>query len=119
MFTIGRMMQYGGGAVLAGLAMTTLAPAPAVAGAVTFAYGSLANNATDATIQSFMNTALAGIGSVVVTGAVASNSYNADGHVTGPSTRDGTSILYAGEPGPGRITAPSSRTTPRIHTTTS
>ena len=89
MFTIGRMIQYAGGAVLAGLAMTALAPAPAVAGAVSFAYGSLANNATDATIQSFMNAALTGIGSVAVTGAVASNSYNADGHVTGPSTHDG------------------------------
>ncbi len=91
MFTIGRMLQYGGGAVLAGLAAAALAPVPAVAGTVTFAYGSLANNATDATIQSFMNTALTSIGSVAVTGAVASNSYNADGHVTGPSTRRDTS----------------------------
>ncbi len=89
MLTIGRMLQYGGGAVLAGFAMTALAPAPAAAGTVTFAYGSLADNATDATIQSFMNTALSGIGSVAVTGAVASDSYNADGHVTGPSSRDG------------------------------
>ena len=89
MLTIGRMLQYGGGAVLAGLAMTALAPAPAAAGTVSFAYGSLADNATDATIQSFMNTALSGIGSVAVTGAIASNSYNADGHVTGPSSHDG------------------------------
>lgn len=87
MVTIGRMLQYGGGAALVGLAMTALAPAPACAGTVSFAYGSLANNATDATIQSFMNTALSGIGSVAVTGAVASNSYNADGHVTGHATR--------------------------------
>ena len=89
MFTIGRMLQYGGAAALAGLAITALAPAPASAGTVSFAYGSLANNATDATIQSFMNTALSGVGLVAVTGAVASNTYDADGHVTGPSNRDG------------------------------
>jgi hypothetical protein len=87
MVKIAWMLRYGGSAFLAGLAMTGLAPAPASAGTVTFAYGSLANGASDATIQSFMNAALSGIGSVTVTGAVASNNYNADGHVTGPSTR--------------------------------
>lgn len=74
-------------AILAGtLAVAALAPA-AVAGSVTFAYGSLNNNATDAQVQSFMNSALGSNGSVTVTGAVGSNSYNAAGHVTGPGSR--------------------------------
>lgn len=62
-------------------------PAPADAASVTFGYGSLANNATDAQIQSYMNTELGSNGSVIVTGAVGSNDYNADGHVTGPVSR--------------------------------
>ncbi len=70
--------------LLAGLAMAALAPTPASAGTVTFAYGSLSNNATDTQIQSYMNTQLGSQGSVIVTGAIGSHSYNADGHVTGP-----------------------------------
>ena len=62
-------------------------PAPADAASVTFGYGSLANNATDAQIQSYMNTKLGSNGSVIVTGAIGSNDYNADGHVTGPVNR--------------------------------
>ncbi len=77
-----------GAAILAGaLAVAALAPAPAAAGSVTFAYGSLNDNATDAQIQTYMNSALGASGSVTVTGAVGSNSYNADGHVTGPGSR--------------------------------
>ena len=69
------------------LALAALTPAPAVAGSVTFAYGSLNNNATDAQVQSLMNSALGTNGSVTVTGAVGSNDYNADGNVTGPGSR--------------------------------
>jgi archaellum component FlaF (FlaF/FlaG flagellin family) len=65
------------------LAVAAMKPSPAAA-SVTFAYGSLSNGATDAQIQSYMNTQLGSNGSVTVTGAVGSNSYNADGHVTGP-----------------------------------
>jgi len=62
------------------------AVASAQAGSITFDFGFLTNGASDAQIQTFMNTLLPGGGSVTVTGAVASNSYNADGHVTGPGT---------------------------------
>jgi len=58
---------------------------------ITFAYGSLANGATDGQIQSFMNSQLGTNGSVTVTGAVASNSYNADGHVVGPVSQGSVS----------------------------
>jgi PEP-CTERM motif len=84
MLNITRKLKYGGNALLVGLAIATLAPTPAFAGTVTFAYGSLSNNATDTQIQSYMNTQLGSHGSVTVTGAIGSNSYNADGHVTGP-----------------------------------
>lgn len=66
--------------------LTAENPTPAVAGSVTFAYGSLLNNASNSAIQSYMNTQLGANGSVIVTGAIGSNSYNADGHVTGPVT---------------------------------
>jgi PEP-CTERM motif len=56
----------------------------AQAGSITFDFGSLANGASDAQIQSLMNSSLPAGDSVTVTGAVASNSYNADGHVVGP-----------------------------------
>jgi PEP-CTERM motif len=56
----------------------------AQAGSITFGFGSLADGASDAQIQNFMNTLLPVGESVAVTGAVASNSYTADGHVTGP-----------------------------------
>jgi hypothetical protein len=69
------------------MAAASAHPAPADAAAVTFAYGSLSNNATNAQIQSYMNTQLGSNGSVVVTGAVGSNDYNADGHVTGAVNR--------------------------------
>ena len=62
---------------------TATKPAPAQADVVTFAYGSLSGNATDAQIQTYMNTQLGANGSVTLTGAAGSNSYNADGHVTG------------------------------------
>jgi hypothetical protein len=59
------------------------AAASAQAGSITFDFGSLSNGASDAQIQTFMNSLLPAGESVTVTGAVASNSYNADGHVTG------------------------------------
>jgi PEP-CTERM motif len=71
-------------AATAVMAAAALEPAPADATSLTFAYGSLSNNATDTQIQSYMNTQLGSNGSVTVTGAVGSNDYNADGHVTGP-----------------------------------
>lgn len=74
-------------ALVGGLAIAGLAVQPAAAASITFAFGSLNNNATDSQIQSLMNTALGTNGSVIVTGAVGSNSYNADGHVTGPGSR--------------------------------
>ncbi|HEY3911979.1 MAG TPA: PEP-CTERM sorting domain-containing protein [Stellaceae bacterium] len=74
-------------AFVGGLVTMGLSAPPAVAGSVTFGYGSLSNNATDAQIQNLMNSALGTNGSVTVAGAVGSNSYNADGNVTGPRSR--------------------------------
>ena len=48
--------------------------------------GSLANGSSNSAIQSYMNSKLGSAGSVAVTGAVASNSYNGDGHVVGPGS---------------------------------
>ncbi len=71
----------------AGIALLSMAdPPPAFAASLTFSYGSLANGATDAQIQTYMNGQLGANGSVIVTGAIGSNSYTADGHVTGPVT---------------------------------
>ena len=56
--------------------------------------GSLVNGSNNSSIQSYMNSKLAGGGSVVVTGSVASNSYNGDGHVVGPG--NGTTSLTLG-----------------------
>ncbi|MGH7031275.1 MAG: PEP-CTERM sorting domain-containing protein [Stellaceae bacterium] len=74
-------------AFVGGLAVVGLAAQPAAAASVIFAYGSLNNNATDSQIQNLMNTTLGTNGSVLVTGAVGSNSYNADDNVTGPGRR--------------------------------
>ena len=63
----------------------------AQAGSIPIDFGSLANGASDTQIQSFMNTLLPAGDSVAVTGAVASNSYNADGHVVGPLVFGSTS----------------------------
>src|SRR5215469_9264160 len=60
------------------------ATASAQAASITFDFGSLANGASNAQIQTFMNTLLPAGEAVALSGAVASNSYNADGHVTGP-----------------------------------
>lgn len=80
----------------AGLAAAAgINPAPAVAGTVTFEFGALSNGASNAQIQSFMNTALGTNGSVVVNGAVASNSYTGDSHVTGPVSGTGSRKTYS------------------------
>lgn len=71
----------------AGIVLAAFRPEPAAATSITFAYGSLSNNASDAQIQSYMNGQLGANGSVTVTGAIGSNSYNADGYVTGPVNR--------------------------------
>src|SRR3974377_1804608 len=71
------------------------AVASAQAGSMTFDFGSLANGASDSQTQTFMNTLLPVGASVTVTGAVGSNSYSADGHVTGPGT--GSSSFTLGQ----------------------
>ena len=65
---------------------------------MTFDFGSLANGASDSQIQTFMNTLLPVGDSVTVTGAVGSNSYNADGHVTGPGTGSSSFTLAQLDP---------------------
>ena len=64
--------------------MLAAACTSAQAAIITFDFNSLANGASNAQIQTFMNSVLPAGTSVTVTGAVASNSYDADGHVTGP-----------------------------------
>jgi hypothetical protein len=78
---------------IAVLTVTALQVAPACATTITFSFGSLAGNATDAQIQSFMNSLLPAGTSVTVTGAVGSNSYNGDGHVTGPGNGNSSYTL--------------------------
>jgi hypothetical protein len=72
-------------AIVGGLAFLGTA-ASVQAGTITLDFGSLNNGANNSQIQTFMNSALPTGASVTVTGAVASNSYNGDGHVTGPGT---------------------------------
>jgi hypothetical protein len=59
-----------------------------------FDNGSLANGSSDSAIQGYMNSKLSGGASVVVSGAVASNSYDGDGHVIGPG--NGSTSLTLG-----------------------
>src|SRR5262245_47583435 len=76
--------------VIVGTLAFFAATASVQAGTITFDFGSLNNGATNSQIQAFMRNMLLPMGaSVTVTGAVASNSYNGDGHVTGPG--NGTS----------------------------
>ena len=62
--------------------------------AFSFDNGSLANGSSNSSIQSYMNSKLGAGGSVAVSGAVASNSYNGDGHVVGPG--NGSTSLTLG-----------------------
>ena len=67
---------------------------------VTFDFNSLASYATDAQIQTYMNQTLATAGctgcGVTLTGAVADQTYNGDGHVTGPGTTSASKSLTLG-----------------------
>ncbi|HWW17156.1 MAG TPA: PEP-CTERM sorting domain-containing protein [Candidatus Saccharimonadales bacterium] len=54
------------------------------ADSVLFDFNSLANNASNGSVQSYMDGKLGAGRSVVVTGSLASNSYTGDGHVVGP-----------------------------------
>jgi len=60
----------------------------AQAGSVTFDFNSLGSGANSTAIQNYMDGVLAGAGcsgcTVLVSGAVADQTYNGDGHVTGP-----------------------------------
>ena len=53
----------------------------ALAGTITFDFNSLANQASDAIVQNYMNGLLSGTEKVTVTGAIADKTYNGDGHV--------------------------------------
>jgi hypothetical protein len=72
-------------AIVGGLAFLGTA-ASVQADTITFGFGSLNNGASNSQIQTFMNSLLPTGASVTVTGAVASNTYNGDGHVTGSGT---------------------------------
>jgi hypothetical protein len=60
-----------------------------------FSYSSLADGASDTAIQNLMNTQMGAWGSVVVTGAIASRTWTADGNVVGNTlyASDGTFIM--------------------------
>jgi hypothetical protein len=61
-----------------------LASSPASAGMVTFNFNSLGSGANSTAIQSYMNAALGGVATVVVSaGAQADKGYDGDGHVVG------------------------------------
>ena len=76
------------------MALALTAAAPALAEQITFSFSTLAGNANDAAVQSYMNGVLGSAGTVTVSGAVGDNAfpgddvnssvYNADGHVVGP-----------------------------------
>jgi len=88
---------------LIGAVMLSGAEMPAYAGPLptTFAfdYNQLSkSNANDMAIQKFMDGILGSAGSVTVTGAVASKTWNGDGHVVGPGN-SGTSYTLANEDG--------------------
>jgi hypothetical protein len=59
--------------------------------------GSLSNGSSNSSIQSYMNSKLGAGKSVVVTGSVATNTYNGDGHVVGPG--NGSTSLTLGSGG--------------------
>jgi PEP-CTERM motif len=81
-------------AVLVAGGLTLLGAGTAGASTIAIDFGTLSDGASDAQIQSFMDSLLPSGSSVVVTGAVASDSYNADGHVTGPG-KGSTSFTLA------------------------
>jgi hypothetical protein len=56
--------------------------------------GSLVNGSSNGAIQGYMNSKLSGGASVAVSGSVASNSYDGDGHVIGPG--NGSTSLTLG-----------------------
>jgi hypothetical protein len=59
----------------------------------TFSFDSVANNATNSTIQSYMQTI---IPTATISGARASRTYNGDGHVIGPTLGPDTFIMNDG-----------------------
>jgi hypothetical protein len=91
-----RLLITGGNLILGGTVRTSLvgklAGALFVLGTLqiihadnfTFNFSGLANGASDSAIQAYMNGVLSAGESVTVTGAVASQTYNGDGHVVGP-----------------------------------
>ncbi len=58
--------------------------------------GSLSNGSNNSSIQAYMNSKLGAGKSVVVTGSVATNTYNGDGHVVGPGNPPVSTTLGGG-----------------------
>lgn len=52
----------------------------------TFNFSGLSDNASNASVQTYMQGVVGGAGTITVTGAVASTSYNGDGRVVGPGS---------------------------------
>src|SRR5487761_910616 len=83
-------------ALCLGVAIIVLGSGPARANSIAFDFGSLANGASNATIQGFMNGQLGAGQSVNLSGAIASSSYTGDNHVTGTGTTSYTLANYPG-----------------------
>ena len=83
-------------ALCLGVAIIVLGGGPARANTIAFDFGSLANGAGNAQIQSFMNGRLGAGQSVNLSGAIASNSYTGNRHVTGTRTTSYTLANYPG-----------------------
>lgn len=83
------------GPIVVAFAMFLSAGVSAYAGSVTFDFNSLSSGASSGTIQTYMNGVLGCTACVTVTGAVADQTYNGDGHVTGPGT--GSKSLTLGD----------------------
>jgi len=62
------------------------------ADSITFNFNSLSNNANNTSVKNYMNGVLGSVGSVSVTGALASKSYTGDGHVVGPCMKGGVVV---------------------------
>ncbi len=94
-----RLAVSAGRALIAGVALAASAAASATT--YTFDFNSLANGASNAAIQTYIQGIIAG---TTVSGAIASRTYNGDGHVSGPTLGPDTFIMNNGSGGSNNFT---------------
>ena len=95
----GCLVQTGLGLVAA-LGLATSSPSWAGPVTLTFGFDSLANGASNASIQSYMRTQ-SGDAALNVSGAIASRTYTADGRVVGPTLSTSSTDTFIMNNGPG------------------